>query len=135
MTLREEIEHSPFPSLTTTGKGLRTSETRTEAASRQGLARTSHYLLETLRYLVEVDPAEVFLLMGEVVSKSTVDAYHYESLAADLIVGVVERYLADYRDVFVNSKECQQVLVQLLETFVSWPEVGRLGFRLGEVFR
>jgi hypothetical protein len=100
-----------------------------------GLARVSHYLIETLRFLIDVDPAEVFVLVGEVVRKSMVDAYHHESLAADLIVGVVERYLADYRDVFLDNQECQQVLIELLDTFVGWPEARRLAYRLGEVFR
>jgi hypothetical protein len=99
------------------------------------LARASHYLIETLRFLMEADPAEVFLLVGDVVNKSTADAYHYEPLAADLIVGLVERYLADYRELFVENRECQRVLVQLLETFVGWPNARRLAFRLGEVFR
>ena len=93
-----------------------------------GLRDVSHYLIETLRFLIDVDPAEVFVLVGEVVRKSTVDAYHQESLAADLVVGVVERYLADDdRYVFLENEECRQVLIQMLGTFVGWPEVRQIG--------
>jgi hypothetical protein len=63
--------------------------------------------------------------------------YQYESLAADLMVRLVERYLADYRPLLRQSDECRRRLVDILDTFVSagWPSARRLSYRLEDIFR
>jgi hypothetical protein len=100
-----------------------------------GLASAAHHLIETLRYFIDVDPSKVFVLVGRIVNHSTVDAYHHESVGAELIVGIVERYLADYRALFRENEQHRQLLIEILDTFVAWPEARKLAYGLGEVFR
>jgi hypothetical protein len=102
-----------------------------------GLPSLVHYLLETLEYLADIDPKSVFLRIGRVVRAGKRGGYQYESLAADLIVTIVERYLAEYRHVLRDSVECQRVLIEILDTFVQagWPSAQRLAYRIEEIFR
>ena len=102
-----------------------------------GLASTAHYLLETLESLIPVDPSAVFLQIGRVLRAGTKGAYQFESLAVDLFVRVVERYLAEYRDIFQRNAECRRTLLEALDIFVEagWPSARRLTYRLDEVFR
>jgi hypothetical protein len=74
-------------------------------------------------------------MVGRIVKSSLGDGYQYESLGASVIVRIVERYLADYRDVLREHEDCQRLLIELLDAFVNWPEARKLAYRLGEVFR
>jgi len=56
-------------------------------------------------------------------------------LAADLIVGLVGRYLAEYRHILREDRECREGLTEILDTFVQWPNARRLTYRLDEIFR
>ncbi len=102
-----------------------------------GFPSLVHHLLKTLEFLVPVDPAGVFLRIGHVVRAGQTGGYQYESLAVDLIVGLVERYLAEYRAVFRENEECQRTLLEILDMFVKvgWPSARRLTYRLQEIFR
>jgi hypothetical protein len=63
--------------------------------------------------------------------------YQFEQMAADLVVRLVERYLAEYRELLQNDPKCRQALVELLDTFVraGWPAARQLTYRLEEIFR
>jgi hypothetical protein len=102
-----------------------------------GYARVTHYLLETLEYLIPFASEEVFLLIGKVVRKGKDGGYQYESLAIDLIVRLVERFIAEYRHVLQNNENCRQALIEILDTFVDagWPNARRLTYRLEGIFR
>lgn len=102
-----------------------------------GLASVAHHLLETLEFFVPLDPRGVFLRIGGVVRAGQQGGYHYESLAADLIVRLVERYLAEYRSLLRDDPECRRALVEILDVFVQagWPSARRLTYRLEEIFR
>jgi len=102
-----------------------------------GIAGVTHHIVETLEALILADPASVFLRLGQVVSAGKVGAYQFESLAADRIVRIVERYLAEYRYVLREDEECQRALLEMLDTFVEagWPSARRLTYRLEEIFR
>ncbi len=102
-----------------------------------GFAGLGHILLDTLASLVTVDPAEVLQLIGRVVRAGQRSGYQYESLAVDLIVKILQRYLADYRALFRESEECQRLLLDILDIFVQvgWPAALRLTHRLEEIFR
>jgi hypothetical protein len=54
----------------------------------------THHLLETLEFFIPSHYREVFIRIGQVVRSGQQGGYQYESLAADLIVKLVERYLA-----------------------------------------
>lgn len=102
-----------------------------------GLPSTAHHLLETLEFFVPLDPRDVFLRIGRVVRAGQQGGYQYESLAADLIVRLVERYLAEYRSLLRDDPECRRTLVEILDVFVQagWPSARQLAYRLEEIFR
>jgi len=102
-----------------------------------GLPSVAHHLLETLEFFIPVDPCGVFLRIGRVVRGGQQRGYQYESLAADLIVKLVERYLAEYRPLLRQKEECRKTLIEILDIFVKagWPSAHRLTYRLEEIFR
>jgi len=57
-------------------------------------------------------------------------------MAVDVIVRIVERYLADHRDVFADPKRLSD-LMDCLDAFVraGWPAAQALTFRLAEIWR
>ena len=98
----------------------------------------AHHLVETLEYFIPVDPLGVFLRIHRVVISAQEAGYQYESLAADLIVRIVERYLADdYRIHLKEDINCRKALIEVLDVFVKagWPSAQRLVYRLEEIFR
>ena len=100
-----------------------------------GFPAIVHRLLETLEFLLKANPKEVFLFIGDVVRSGTKRGYQHERMAADLIVRLVERYLAEYRQILREDRECRDVLREILDTFVQWPNARRLTCRLDEIFR
>jgi hypothetical protein len=102
-----------------------------------GIARVAHHILETLEFFISIDPRGVFLRIGKVVKAAQQGGYQNESLAADLIVQLVERYLAEYQTLLREDSECRQTLVDILDVFVQagWPSARRLTYRLEEIFR
>jgi hypothetical protein len=102
-----------------------------------GLPGVTHHLLETLEFFIPLDPRGVFLSIGRVVRAGQQGGYQYESLAADLVVRLVERYLAEYRALLREDAECRHTLIEILDVFVQagWPSARRLTYRLEEIFR
>jgi hypothetical protein len=90
-----------------------------------------------LEACVDFDPPGVFLRIGHVVRGGQKGGYEYESLAADLMVRLVERYLAEHRALFREDEACRQTLLDVLGIFVGvgWPAARRLTYRLEEIFR
>jgi hypothetical protein len=105
------------------------------ALATAGIPSLAHHLLETLEALVEFDPPAVFRDVATVVRGSRGSGYSYESLAAGLIVGLVARYLADYRDIFQSDEGLRHSLIEVLDAFVGWPEAQKLVYRLEDIFR
>jgi hypothetical protein len=97
----------------------------------------THHLLETLEFFIPSHYREVFIRIGQVVRSGQQGGYQYESLAADLIVKLVERYLAEYRTLLREDDKCQKILIEILDVFVQagWPKARRLTYRLDEIFR
>jgi hypothetical protein len=100
-------------------------------------ASVTHHLIETLELLVPANPRDVFLLVNSVVKAGKVGGYQYEYLAVDHIVQIVERYLAEYRQIIRESIDCQNALLEILDTFVAagWPTARKLTYRLEEIYR
>ncbi len=96
-----------------------------------------HYLLKTLEFLIPVNPVRVFLRIGRLVLDAKEGGYQHEPSAIDLIVRVVERYLAEYRKILREDEQCLQILIQVLDTFVEvgWPRAWQLTYRIEEIFR
>jgi hypothetical protein len=93
--------------------------------------------MQTLEFLIQYDPRNVFLLVGKVVRSGKKGGYQYESLAVDLIVNLVERFIAEYRYILRESEECRRVLIEILDVFVEagWASARRLTYRIEEIFR
>jgi hypothetical protein len=102
-----------------------------------GLPSLAHHLLETLEAFIPSDPEGVFLRIGRVIRSGQKGGYQYESLAADLMVRLVEQYLAEYRAILRENEECRRTLLEVLDIFVQagWPSARRLTYRLEEIFR
>ncbi|MBI4861755.1 MAG: hypothetical protein HY815_16075 [Candidatus Riflebacteria bacterium] len=100
------------------------------------LPSATHHLLQALEQFVPIDPRTVFLRLGAVVtSGGSKGGYHAESLGSDLVVRMVRRYLADYRDVLQGDPECRRVLVDVLDVFLHWPNARELSSQLDDIFR
>jgi len=99
--------------------------------------RLTHQLLQMLEYVVAFDPQEVFLLVGRVVRSGKQGGYQYEPMAADLVVSLVERFIAEFRHILQENEECRRTLIEILDTFVEagWPSARRLTYRMEDVFR
>lgn len=95
----------------------------------------THHVVEFLAAYVDLAPERVFVLIAETILASEKGSYQHESLAVDLVVRTVERYLAEYRHVLRGSDRCQSLLMQILDIFVSWPAAYKLTYRLGEIYR
>jgi hypothetical protein len=100
-----------------------------------GMPNVTHRLIEFLASYVETNPQEVFLEIGRSVMAAKESGYQQESLAAELIVRLVERYLAEFRHVLQSSRPCQEMLLKVLDQFVGWPAALKLVYRLEEINR
>jgi hypothetical protein len=76
-----------------------------------GLPSLAHRLVEILEEMVPIDPVGVFLRLAIVVSNGEKWGYAQESLAADRIVAIVTRYLADYRHVLQENEAARRALL------------------------
>ena len=108
-----------------------------EELAETGLPSLSHHLLETLEVLIPFDPRGVFRRIARVVHGGRKGGYQFDSLAHDAIVRLVNRYLADHRDLFQRDEEARQQLVQVLDTFVEAGSEGarRLSYGLAGIFQ
>jgi len=102
-----------------------------------GYPSITHYLLQTLEAFVANDPKAVFLRVGRAVAAGERGGYQFESMGADLIVKIVERYFAEHGRLVQEDAECCETLLRVIDTFVraGWPPARRLVYRLEDVFR
>jgi hypothetical protein len=84
----------------------------------------------------DITLVETFRLIAHAVRTSEKYGYGVESMASDLVARIVERYLADHREVFAVSNRLDD-LMDCLDVFVraGWPNAQALTFRLGEIWR
>jgi len=63
--------------------------------------------------------------------------YQYESMAVDLIVGLIQHYLADHRNLVTTDEEALTAVRELVEVFVraGWPSAITLAYQLPDAFR
>ena len=96
-----------------------------------------HHLVQTLEMYVPVDPAGVFLLIGEAVLSGRLWSYHFEDQAVELVVRIIRTYIAEHRSIFERHRDCLRVLRELLDLFITagWPSARIVAYRVDEVFR
>jgi hypothetical protein len=83
----------------------------------------------------------VFLLATQSIRSSSAAGFQHESLAVSEVVKLIQRALADHRDLFQSigeeESECLVALLQVLDIFVEagWTEARQLTHRLEEIYR
>ncbi len=102
-----------------------------------GLPSLTHNLLQVLETLVFADPRGVFLRIARVVRGGEKGGYQYDPMAEEVLVRIVDGYLADHRELFQVDEEAQQHLIEVLDTFVHAGSEGarRLSYELDGIFR
>ncbi|MBU5206333.1 ATP-binding protein [Bacillus safensis] len=108
-----------------------------EMLSEFGIPSITHKLLQTLEFLAPLNPSVVFKQIGKVVMSGEKGGYQFESLGVSLIVKLIERYLAEFRSIFIEESDNGRILLLILDVFVTvgWPESRRLTYRLDQLFR
>lgn len=108
-----------------------------ELLSSVGLPPLAHHLVETLEYFIEADPRRVFFLIAQTIVGGRRGGYQYDSLAVDVMVKIIERYLAEYRYLFREDADARNRLLSILDIFVTagWPSARQLSYGLEEIFR
>ena len=99
--------------------------------------RATHSLLETLEAMIPFEPEGVFFRIQQLLRAGHDAGYSQESQAINLVVRIVERYLADYRHLFQAEAHLRAALSEILSLFIEagWPQALRLASRLEEIFR
>lgn len=96
-----------------------------------------HRLVTLYAFLVPADPARVFDQVHSLVTgKGAVAGYQFERQAADAIVAIVARYIADHRTLFDEGSR-RDKLVGMLALFadVGWGSAMQLLYDLPELLR
>jgi hypothetical protein len=98
-------------------------------------AHSCYELLNTLEYFIDEDPHRVFCAVAATVKVDGM--FRFESLGVDVIVRVLERYLAEYRYLFLDEPSLLTELRRMLEIFteVGWQSALHLSYSLGDIFR
>ncbi len=101
-----------------------------------GHVRASHDVLKTVVEYIDLDPRGTFLRILTLLQRAAETGYQQEHEAMRVVVSIVERYLADYRDLLEGDDACRDAVVEILDLFIEagWPEALRLAFRLGDLF-
>lgn len=100
-----------------------------DALASVGLVPVAHRLVEALQIYITTDPKPVFMRIGQIIISAENEGYQNEPLASQLIVEIIERYLATYPEIFREETQYQEMLMSILDIFVDWPEARRLVYR------
>lgn len=132
-----QTEGSPSTNRQKAERFYREAGTIIDMLADMDLPSVTHHLLETLEFFIPKDPLGVFLSIGHIIKAGQRGGYQFESLAADLIVRLVERYLAEYRAVLRDDEDAGSSLIEILDIFVKagWPSARKLTYCLEEIFR
>jgi hypothetical protein len=103
---------------------------------------TAHLLVQTLCHLLPCAPREIFPLAAKSILRSSKEAaFQFEPLAVGDVVKLIQRTLADHREIFRSEagqeSECLKALLEVLDRFVEagWAEARQLTHRLEEINR
>lgn len=95
----------------------------------------THHIIQTLDHISIHAPERALL----VAVRAAGDDAHYarEPLALSAVLQLIQRYLADHRELIVSSSKCMTAVRTLLETFVrqGWDEAIQFAERLEDMFR
>ena len=98
---------------------------------------TLHHLIELYGFLIPGDPVRVFEAVSAILlGRAEEEGYHFERLGQDAVVQIVQRYIAEYREIFDNAGRRAR-LVAILQLFsdVGWPDALKLLYALPDLLR
>ena len=130
-------QESPLPSIEAKAAFLRDNYTTLRRIADAGTPPTIFHLIELLEFLIPADPAGVFdLVTRALLGAGKRHGFQFESLGADRFVGLIGRFLADYRSLFTDDDR-REKLVACLDVFLEagWPAARRLLYRLPELLQ
>ena len=102
---------------------------------------TAHQIVQALHHLLPCAPREVFLIATKSICSSASVGFQQESLAVGDVVKIIQRALADHRDIFHGDdgmeSECLEALLRVLDLFVGGrlAQARQLTHRLEEIYR
>jgi hypothetical protein len=108
-----------------------------ERLAETGVPSIVHSVIETLDHLLPTNPQCAFTLIGRAIASGKADGYQYDSLAVDLMVKVVRRFLAEHRALLQQDAALRDVLLDVLDVFVQvgWPQAQDITYGLHDIFR
>lgn len=101
----------------------------------------AYEVVQTLQHLMSYAPRETFLMSVKSINNSAKAGFHHEHLAVGEVVKLIQRALADHRDIFQNDtgeeSECLDALLQVLDLFVEagWKEARDLTHKLEDIYK
>lgn len=97
---------------------------------------TAHYLMETMNFVLPFDPQSVVEYASAICTAASTMSYQFDSMAISEAVKLVERVLADHKDVLRDSAAAN-ALGTILDIFVraGWPQALQLTFTLDQAIR
>ncbi|MFD1771700.1 hypothetical protein [Sphingobacterium suaedae] len=100
------------------------------------LARTAHYLVQTLNSVIGYDAKEILSMVAAITRYSMQVGYTFDSYAIREIVSLTEKLLADHRELLLQDDAFQDLL-SILEIHVNsgWIDALELLWKLDEVFK
>jgi hypothetical protein len=116
---------------------LRDNHTTLRRIADAGTPPTIFHLIELFEFLIPADPPGVFDLVAHaLLGAGKRHSFQFESLGADRFVGLIGRFLADYRSLFADDDR-RDKLVACLDAFLEagWPAARRLLYRLPELLQ
>jgi hypothetical protein len=95
---------------------------------------STHHVIQALESFIPFDPRGVFLRVVRAVKSGQAGGYQTDSMAAGLVVQIVERYLAEHRTLLQQDDGCRAALIDVLDIFVGagWAAALRLTYGLQE---
>ncbi|MEU3550048.1 hypothetical protein [Streptomyces longwoodensis] len=97
----------------------------------------THHLIQMYVHVLDERPRQALLAVRDVLTAPGAPvAYASDSLALDLCVSLVERVLADHREL-LRTPECLAAVRQICDVFVDagWPRAHQLVFGIEQAFR
>ncbi|RLK24445.1 hypothetical protein DER29_2356 [Micromonospora sp. M71_S20] len=95
----------------------------------------THHIIETVEHLSTLQPKPALFLAMRAITED--QGYVAESLGVDAALKLINRYLADHRELVLGDPECVTAVRVLLERFVraGWPQAVQMAERMDELFR
>jgi hypothetical protein len=95
----------------------------------------THPIIETVEHLGDAQPKPALLLAMRAITEDS--RYITEPLGVDAVLRLINRYIADHRELVLGDPECTTAVRVLLERFVrvGWPQAVQMAERMDELFR